>query len=75
MQTGTAPKSVNLNCFVWARLTEWGKAIYTQHYPETEVPEDGWIRMQLQGLMELFGPYRTVTNRPIDAFIYFEKSK
>ena len=64
MQTGPASSSADLSRFVWARLTQWGKDIYIRHYPETKVPEDGWIRIQLKGLLELFGPYRRQVNRP-----------
>lgn len=74
MQTGTVPNSVDLSRFVWARLTAPGRDIFVKHFPETDLPEDGWIRMQLQSLYNLFGPYRQLQSRPIDAFIYFERS-
>lgn len=50
----------NLNETVRVRLNDSGRAIYANHhapYLIRDVPEDGWVEMQMWDVMSTFGPH------------------
>jgi hypothetical protein len=79
METEMSDDRVNLNDYVWVRLTELGWAAFDNHHQAVgldpapyrshlgdhpDTPE-GWQRFQLWELMQIFGPHIHISSRPL----------
>jgi hypothetical protein len=67
---------INLNDFVWVKLTEAGEKTFTRFFTATkkslERNSSGWCRFQFWELLKIFGPTHNIHTDPqfVDNTVY-----